>query len=141
MHFIHKIQCFEEFLHNLVLFFKKKKKKNCFFKNFNRSNLFLDRSKLWLKLWFGSVCFNRSWINQKWFSINQKSYREFFKTFVFHVLSHFQTFSKRFSLSSIGRRSKSNFCCFPPKVLQGFSPLRPIRPFYPSFCIYFCFMH
>ena len=35
-------------------------------------------------------------------------------------------------------RLKSNFFCrFPPILLQGFSPLRPIRLFYPSFCIYF----
>ena len=25
----------------------------------------------------------------------------------------------------------------PPNFLQGFSPLRSVRPFYPSFCIYF----
>ena len=28
------------------------------------------------------------------------------------------------------------FCHFPPFFLQGFSPLRPVRHFYPSFCIY-----
>ena len=33
--------------------------KNWFFQNFNRSNLFLDRSKLRLKIWFGSVYFDQ----------------------------------------------------------------------------------
>ena len=33
--------------------------KNWFFQNFNRSNLFLDQSKLRLKFWFSSVCFDR----------------------------------------------------------------------------------
>ena len=33
--------------------------KNWFFQNFNQSNLFLDQSKLRLKFWFGSMCFDR----------------------------------------------------------------------------------
>ena len=59
-----------------------------FLKNFDWSNLFLDWSKLQLKFWSASICFN--WcsigvglietfsINQTYFSINRKSYWDFF---------------------------------------------------------------
>ena len=33
--------------------------KICFFQNFDRLNLFLDRSKLWLKFWSASISFDR----------------------------------------------------------------------------------
>ena len=82
--FMHKIQCFDEFLHKLALFF------NFFFflKNFDRSNLFLDWSKLRLKFWSASIYFNRCsigvgsieafLIDRTYFSINRKSYWDFF---------------------------------------------------------------
>ena len=60
MHFIHKILCFEEFLHKIALFFKKK---NCVFQIFDRLKLFLDWSKMWLKFWFESDRFNRCLIS------------------------------------------------------------------------------
>ena len=50
------------------------------------------------------------------------------------------TFSKKFQTLSLSIRSVKApikiFCHFPPFFLQGFSPLRPGRHFYPSFCIY-----
>ena len=51
----------------------------------------------------------------------------------------FQKFSK-FSLSLFLRfklGSTSVFCCFLSFFLQGFSLHIPVRPFYPSFCLYF----
>ena len=49
-----------------------------------------------------------------------------------------QTFSKSsFSLSSIGQGSKQNFCHFPSNFFKGFWLLRLVRPFCPSFFIYF----
>ena len=64
----------------------------------------------------------------------------FFQTFDWlnHVINTIQTFSESFfSLSSIGQDSKQNFCRFPSNFLQGFCLLRLVRPFYPSFFIYF----
>ena len=51
---------------------------------------------------------------------------------------HFQTFSKALSLSIRSvKHSSSIFCRFPSIFLQDFCLLRPIRPFYPPFFIYF----
>ena len=61
MHFIHKIQCFEEFLHKIAFFFSK----ICFFENFNRSNLFFNQSKLQLKS-LVSLCLFRSILDWYW---------------------------------------------------------------------------
>ena len=60
----------------------------------------------------------------------------------FNVWPVQNTFSKVFStfLSLSLRRSKaksSNFCRFPPNLLQGFPLPKPVSPFYPSFCILF----
>ena len=112
--------------------------KNYVFQIFDRSNLFFDRSKMRLKFWFELEVLNRCWINRKWFSIDRKLYREFFKTLSFHIICHFQTFSKTFfSLSSIGQGFQSIFCHFPPILLQGFCLHTLVRPLYPSFFIYF----
>ena len=75
--------------------------KNWFFQNFDRLNLFFDRSKLRLKCLWASVYFDRCSIgvgsieafstNRICFSIDRKLFREFFKNW-FHVFKH--TFSK-----------------------------------------------
>ena len=56
------------------------------------------------------------------------------------ILTCSNTFSKSFQTLSLSIRLVKApikiFCRFPPFLLQGFSPLRPIRHFYPSFCIY-----
>ena len=67
--------------------------------------------------------------------------KNFFKT-DFHVFK--LTFSKVFQLFlslsiRLGQGSNPFFCHFPPFFLQGFSLPRPVRPLYPSFCIYFHF--
>ena len=144
MHFIHKIQCFEEFLPKIALFFK-----NLFFPEFRSiepvfrsieiaikivgqplsvligARLLMDQSKH-----FRSI--------ESIFQSIENRDVSFFKTFVFtcsYTISNF--FKTLFSLIRSVKASKVIFCCFPPKFLQGFSPLRPVRPFYPSFCIYF----
>ena len=145
MHFIHKIQCFEEFLHKFALIFK-----NLFFPEFQSIKLFLDQSKLRLKFWSASVCFNRCsidvgsieafLIDRTYFSINQNSYWEFFKIFSFHVIKHyFKNFPNSFSLIRSVKASNQVFCRFPSNFLQGFCHLRPVRPYCPSFFIYFQF--
>ena len=79
--------------------------------NFDRSNLFFDQSKLRLKFWSASVYFDRCSIDvgsieafsidQTYFSINQKSYREFFKNLSF---SHVQTLFKQIGRASCRER-------------------------------------
>ena len=57
---------------------------------------------------------------------------------MFHVFVTIQTFSKSyFSLPSIGQGSKQIFCSFPSNFFKGFWLLRLVRPFCPSFFIYF----
>ena len=90
--------------------------KFCFFQNFDWPNLFLDQSKLRLKIWSTSVCFDRCLINvglveafsiyRTLFSINRKSYREFFKNLSF---SRVQTLFKTFSLSIRSVKASNQF--------------------------------
>ena len=62
----------------------------------------------------------------------------FLKNLSFTCSTYFSnTHTLSLSLSSIGQGSNLIFCHFPPILLQGFSSLRPVRLFYPSFCIYF----
>ena len=53
-----------------------------------------------------------------------------------HFFKNFQTLF--LSIRSV-KGSKQDFCCFPPKVLQGFLSTRPLRLFCPFFFIYFMF--
>ena len=105
MHFIHKILCFEVFLHKIALFFK-----NLFFLDFwsiepvSRLIEIAIKSLVWLCV-FQSML-NWFWINRRHFrsikpifSINQKSYREFLKPLFPHVFFPIQTFFKTRSLS------------------------------------------
>ena len=102
---------------------------------FDWLNLFFNQSKLQLKLLGLVLCVS---IDQTYFSINWKSYRDFLKHL---ILTCSNTFSKSFQSLSLSIRSVKApikiFCCFHPFFLQGFSPLRLVRPFYPSFCVYF----
>ena len=75
---------------------------------------------------------------------------EFFKNLTLTCLTYFSksfqtlSLSLSLSLSSIGQGFNPFFCHFPPILLQGFSPLRPVKLFYPSFCIDFqvsCIFH
>ena len=144
MHFIHKIQCFEEFLYKIVLFFKKKKIPKFWsiepifrsikiaIKNFGQplsisidARLILDQSK------------NFQSIKPNFWSIENH-----IESFLKHlILTCSNIFSKSFQTLSLSIRSVKGrikiFCRFPSFFLQGSSPLRPVRPFYPSFCIYF----
>ena len=124
MHFIHKILCYEEFVHKIALFFKK-----LVFPEFPSIEFVSWPIEIAIKILGLVLCV----------SINRKLYREFFfKNLLFLMCSSlFKLFKNTFSLYSIGSRLLARFLSFPPKFLQGFSPLRPVRPFYPSFCIYF----
>ena len=82
-------------------------------------------------------------IDRTCFSINRRSWIQFFKNSVFDWFNLlFQNFFNFFSLSPTWQGNTNIFCRFLPKFLQGFPPSRPIRPFYPSLCSYFhVFMH
>ena len=106
------------------------------FYNFDRSSLFFDQSKLRLKISV-SLCLFVS-IDQNCFSINQISWIKFFKIQCLTRSKHFFKSFFNFSLSLwLGKAKSSNFCRFPPNLLQGFPLPKPISPFYPSFCILF----
>ena len=146
MHFIHKILCFEEFLHKIALFFK-----NLIFPDFQSvepvARPIENAIKILVWIWpFRSLldCF---WINRRHFRSIESNFRSienrvesFLKTLSFHVFNHFQTFSKHFSLSlslQLVKASNHYFCCFPSNFFKGFCPLRPVRPLYPSLFTYF----
>ena len=119
--------------------------KNRFFQNFNLLKLFFDRSKLRLKM-FVSLCLFRLVLDQsKHFRPIESIFRsienrveKFLKT-DFHVFK--LTFSKLFqlflSLYTTRSRLQSNFLSFSTILFASFSLPRPVRPLYPSFCIYF----
>ena len=113
--------------------------KNCFFQNFDWSNLIFDQSKSSFK---NSVSLCLVWLIEPIF----RSIEHRVSAFLKRVLWLIQTFSKVlfklfFSLR-LGKAALHIFCRFLPKLLQGFPPSRPVRPFYPSFCSYFhIFMH
>ena len=103
--------------------------------HFNRSKLFFDQLKLHLKF-LGWFCVFRS------IEINFQSIENRIESFLKHlILTCSNTFSKSFQTLSLFIRSVKApikiFCRFPLFFLQGFSPLRPVRPFYPFFCIHF----
>ena len=126
-------QCFEERLHQILLIFKIS---FFFFYNFDRSSLFFDQSKLRLKISV-SLCLFVS-IDQNCFSINQISWIKFFKIQCLTRSKHFFKSFFNFSLSRrLDKTKSSNFCHFPPNLLQGFPLPKPVSPFYPSFCILF----
>ena len=74
--------------------------------------------------------------NRGWFSTNRNSWIKFLKNTDLDFFKSFSTFSLSIRLS---QGSNPIFCRFPPFFLQGFSLPRPVRPLYPSFCIYFHF--
>ena len=126
-------QCFEERLHQILLFFK-----NSFFLQF-RSIEFVFRSiEIVFKNFSESLSVS---IDQNCFLINRTSWIRFFLK-KNSDLTCSSTFSN-FSLSlQLGKAPLRIFCRFQPNFLQGFSLPRPIRPLYPSFCFYFHdFMH
>ena len=139
MHVIHKIQCFEEFLHYFALFFKK-----LFFPKFRPIKIMIKNVCESLSVSIGArLVLDQSkhfWPIESVFRLIENHVENFLKT-DFHLFK--LTFSKVFSTFSLsirlGQGSNMIFCHFPPFFLQGFSLRRPVRPLYHSFCIYFHF--
>ena len=101
-----KFNALRSFCTKLFCFFK-----IFFFQNFNRLNLFFNQSKIIQRFFLKHL-----------------------------ILTCSNAFSKSFQTLSLSIRLVKApikiFCRFRPFFLQGFSPLRPVRHFYPSFCIY-----
>ena len=110
-----------------------------FFYNFDRSSLFFDQSKLRLKI---SMCLCLFWLIETIFQSIEFREPGFFKiqclTCSKHFFKSFFNFSLSLSLSlRLGKAKSSNFCRFPPNLLQVFPLPKLVSPFYPSFCILF----
>ena len=82
-------------------------------------------------------------IDRTCFSINRTSWIRFLKNSDLTCLNHFfKNFSNLFLSLRQGKAPQRIFCRFPPNFLQGFSLLKPVCLYYPSFCIVFLiFMH
>ena len=146
IHSIHKILCFEEFLHKIDLFFK-----NLIFPNFwliksvSRPIKITIKILVWIYLvWLlldqSNVIFDRSNL----ISIIRKSFKEFFKNINISRVCHYSNIFKKFSLSlsSIDQGSKQNFLSFSLKFLQGFFTSKAGKTFLPLlFHLFSCFMH
>ena len=137
MHFIHKVLCFEEFLHKVALFFK-----NLIFPDFwlielvTRPIEIAIKNFVWIcPFWLVLYC---CWINWRHFWSIENHIESFLKPWVFTCSITIQTFSKLFlSHFDLSRIQSSILCHFPSNFLQGFCFLRPVRLFCPSFFIYF----
>ena len=148
MHFIHNIQCFEEFLHKTSLFFQN----FVFFQNFDRLNLF--RSIEIVIKNFGhplSVLINarlildqskhfRS-IEPNFWSI--KNRMESFLTLDSHVFKHyFKKFSNSFSLYPISQGSNQDFLSFSSVLFSRFFSFKASKTLLPFLLhLFSCFMH
>ena len=97
---------------------------------------------VWLCV-FRSVldCF---WINRRYFQSIESNFQaiknriESFLNLCFsHVLHYSNFFQNSFSLYLINLSVKARFLLFSSKFFWGFCHLRPVRPFYLSFFIYF----
>ena len=115
MHFIHKILCFEEFLHKIALFFLKIGFSRISIEPVSRSIEIAIKILVWLYV-FRSVldCY---WINQMYFQSIKNRIESFLKPLFLTCSSLFKTFSKHLSLSLRSvKESKKIFVVF----LQNF---------------------
>ena len=105
MHFIHKILCFEDFLHKIALFFK-----NLIFPDVRSIEPVARPIEIVIKIlvWICSfrLVLDRCWINWKHFWSIESNFRSiknriesFFKTLSFHVFFTIQNFFKKLFLS------------------------------------------
>ena len=123
MHFIHKILCFEVFLHKIALFFK-----NLFFPDFRSIEPVSRLIEIAIKD-FGlnlpasigarSIKTNFRSIKPLFLSIENRS-EGFLKTCFLHVFFSIQTFSKTFWLSLFYRSKSSQLLSFSLKIFQRF---------------------
>ena len=147
MHFIHKILCFEEFLHKIALFFKKL----CFleFQSIESVSRPIENViKILVWIYPFRSLLDWFWINRRHFQSIESNFRSiqnhiesFFKKLCFsRGQTLFQNFQKLFSLYSIGLRFKARFLSFSSKFLQGFLSSKAGKTFIPLlFHLFSCF--
>ena len=117
-------------MHQILLIFK-----NSFFLQFRSIESVFWSIEIAIKNFSESLSVS---IDRNCFSINRISWIKFFKIQCLTRSKHFFKKNFNFSLSlRLGKAKSSNFCRFPPNLLQGFPPPKPVSPFYPSFCILF----
>ena len=114
--------------------------KNCFFQNFDWSNLIFDQSKSCFKNSV-SLCLVR--LIELVFRLIEHRISGFLKQFFDYFKTSFsKVLFKLFFSLRLGKAALRFFCRFLPQFLQGFPSSKPVRPFYPSFLFYFhVFMH
>ena len=149
MHFIHKILCFEEFLHKIALFFKK-----LIFPEFrsiepvSRLIEIAIKNLVWFCL-FRSML-DRCWINQRHFRLIESKFRSiknriesFLKTLSFHMFITFSKLFKLYSLSLFDRsRSQGKFLSFSSDSFARFLSSKAGKTFISFlFHVFSCFMH
>ena len=130
--FFHIFSSFEERLHQILLIFK-----NSFFLQFRSIESVFQLIEIAIKNFSESLSVL---IDRNCFSINRISWIRFFKIQCLTRSEHFFKSFFNFSLSlslRLGKAKSSNFCRFPPNLLQGFPFPKPVSPFYHSFCISF----
>ena len=116
MHFVHKILCFEEFLHKIALFFKK-----IYFSRFSinwtycLTNWNCDKKLVWICL-FRSVL-DRCWINQRHF----RSIKSNFRSIENHIERFFFFLNFEFSCVDWWKFEFSKACIY---LKRGFVQLR-----------------
>ena len=141
MHFIHKILCFEEFLHKIALFFLKIGFSRISIEPVSRSIEIAIKILVWLYV-FRSVldCY---WINQMYFQSIKNRIESFLKPLFLTCSSLFKPFSKHFlSLFDRSKGQSARFLLFSSKFLQGFLSSKAGKTFIPLlFHLFSCFMH
>ena len=117
-------------MHQILLIFK-----NSFFLQFRSIESVFWSIEIAIKNFSESLSVS---IDQYCFSINRISWIRFFKIQCLTRSKHFFKKNFNFSLSlRLGKAKSSNFCHFPPNLLQVFPLPKPVSPFYPFFCILF----
>ena len=149
MHFIHNIQCFEEFLHKTSLFFQN----FVFFPKFRSIKPFFRSIEITIKN-FGhplSILINARLVldQSKHFRSIEPNFRsiknrmEIFLTLDSHVFKHyFKKFSNSFSLYPTSQGSNQDFLSFSSVLFSRFFSFKASKILLPFLLhLFSCFMH
>ena len=131
MHFFIIFQCFEERLHQILLFFK-----NSFFLQFRSIEYVFRSIEIVFKNFSESLFVS---IDQNCFSINRTSWiRFFFKKLRFDLFIYFFKLS---SLSPTWQGSTEDFLSFSTKLFARFFSPKADKTFIPFFLLLFSWFH
>ena len=120
IHFIHKIQCFKEFIHKICWVFK-----TMIFPKFQLIQSIFPSIEITLKIFSEPLFIS---INRNWFSINRKLWISFFFFLIgswLIQLNFFKSFQNFLSISFQLRQAQSSiFLSFSTKFFARFSSLK-----------------